>query len=131
MSKFFKSTWLKARAVCKAFDLELATFETSDEVQHFFNKIGLIDYFNSNNYRYAFVDGISLTPKSPTDWYWTNSGEKVPYNLLWAKGEPNHANTNEICLSIGNGIKTDPLGFNDHGCDAALEHFICQKTVII
>jgi len=67
---------------------------------------------------YVFVDGITLTPKSPTDWYWTNSGEKIPYTIQWNKGEPNNYSNNENCLSIGRRIRNDTLGFSDHFCNA-------------
>jgi len=94
------------------------------------NEIVKIYYFANADFKYVFVDGIALTPKSPTDWYWTNSGEKIPYTFQWAKGEPNDSN-NENCLSIGRGSRNDTLGFNDHKCDSVSTNFVCQKTVMI
>ena len=111
--------------------MELATFETSDEAQQFLNKIAAIYYFRDNDHVYALVDGFTPTPKSTTDWHWTNSGLKIPYNLQWAAGEPNnHAEDNENCLSIGRTTRTQTLGFNDITCFYKSANFVCQKTVM-
>lgn len=115
--------------ICKAFDLELATFETLDEVESFFDKASRIDYFSSDqNYRYALVDGMTLTPKSSTDWHWTNSGIKIPYDIPWIDGEPNNKDKLESCLSVGRRYLREKFGFNDDKCASAPNAFICQKT---
>lgn len=111
--------------------MELATFETSDEVTELLKNSFLIEIFDriqDKQYKHFHVDGITSAGNSHTEWYWTNSGEKIPYYLPWATGEPNFKDQNEFCLSIGKGSKNHRLGFNDIGCWNSLNHFICQKT---
>jgi len=129
LSKLFQATWVDAKTICKAFDLELATFETSDEASNFINRESVKNFFDGfDNSHFVFVDGIVLTPRSHTDWYWTNSGEKIPYNMQWIAGEPNYQGNSEYCLSIGKNYKTEKIGFNDDKCWYSPTHFICQKT---
>ena len=119
-SKLFKVNWVEAKAICKAFDLELATFETSEEAKNFLNITANFEH------HYVLVDGIALTQESPTDWYWTNSGKKIPYDIEWADGEPNYYEAEERCLSIGIGNKKKYLGFNDYQCWSDTIPFICE-----
>lgn len=130
-SKYFKSTWVEAKAICKSFDLELVTFETRVEAEFFFKKIATIYYFTNFDEKYVLVDGFSSTPKSTTDWYWTNSGLKVPYNMQWLEGEPNHTEGMENCLSIGRKMQNQKIGFNDIPCYKYSYKFVCQKTIMM
>jgi len=128
LSRLFQATWVDAKTICKAFDLELATFETSDEASNFINRESVKNFFDGFDDHFVFVDGVGLTPKSLTDWYWTNSGEKIPYSMQWNAGEPNYHQNYEYCLSIGKISKNEKIGFNDYRCWEYPKHFICQKT---
>ncbi|XP_070491061.1 macrophage mannose receptor 1-like [Chironomus tepperi] len=126
LSKHFKSHWAESKAICKSFDLELATFETLQEQQSFFDKLVKVDHISSTE---AHIDGMATVSKSQTDWYWTNSGVKIPYQLLWKAGEPNNARGDEFCLAV-NKFDDNSFGMNDYPCSDLPARFICQETKI-
>ena len=130
VSKFFKANWHRAKAFCKAFDLELATFETSEEAANFLNNQPFIKFIENYDYISVVVDGFGFTPTSSTEWYSTNTGVKIPYNLQWLAGEPNYYGNDEYCLSVAKQNKNGPLGFNDYPCNEYPTRFICQKTLM-
>jgi len=75
-----------------------------------------------------YVDAMSLTVKSPSDWYWTKSGQKLTFTLPWIPGEPNnHNNMNEVCLSFTKISISSKFGFNDAPCSPASYTFLCQR----
>ncbi|CAG9809609.1 unnamed protein product [Chironomus riparius] len=127
----FKSTWINAKIICKAFNLELATFETKDEADNFLKKTAAIKHFQDNNEAYVLVDGMTFMSELPMHFYWTNSGLKIPYNLTWAEGEPTNGYKDENCLSIGRANKNETLGFNDINCNENVAEFLCQQTMLI
>jgi hypothetical protein len=109
-----KAPWLESRAICRSYDLELTTIETLLEAQTVIN-LSKISGFG------GFIDGMTLTLKSPTDWYWTKSGKKLSFALPWRSGEPNnYNNVNEACLVLSG------TGFNDAPC-SNIYSFLCQK----
>lgn len=73
----------------------------------------------------VFIDGIALSKMSKTDWYWTNSGKKINYEMEWGRNQPNFQNQNQWCLSLDpeSGYK-----FNDLQCQEEVRPFICQKV---
>ncbi|XP_070490806.1 CD209 antigen-like protein E [Chironomus tepperi] len=118
ISRNYQSNWEDAKAICKLFNLELATFETLHEANSFFNLPNVIQ-------DYVFVDGTTTVLGSPTEWYWTNKGErKIAYALPWDRGEPNNAGI-ESCLTV---IKHGKIGFNDLSCWTNPKYFICQRN---
>ena len=68
-----------------------------------------------------YIDGMTTTPHSPTDWYWTNSGNKVSFPMQWAFGQPDFAG-DEYCLSI-----VPSEGFNDIACNSSVFSFFCHR----
>ncbi|KAL7036610.1 hypothetical protein ACKWTF_008867 [Chironomus riparius] len=75
-----------------------------------------------------FIDAITLTLKSTTDWYWTKSGQKLSFALPWMPGEPNnHNNAHEVCLSFGKVTVSSKSAFNDAPCTSTAYTFLCQK----
>lgn len=125
---------MTAKVACKAYEMELATFETLREFTSFqqlwedskLNK-------NFNSVFYLHVDGITKTPKSLDDWYFTKNGQKIPFQMPWLTGEPNCANNAEYCLSIGKKSSEDLLQFNDSICYSSrsfyhFNSFVCQKV---
>ena len=109
--------------------MELATFETRDEALNFINFLEEHEYFKAS-LRLINVDGITDSQGSPTEWYWTNSGEKIPYSIPWAAGQPDNFYNNEPVLSVGRISMNDSIGFNDAPANYAAR-FACQKTELI
>ncbi|CAG9809169.1 unnamed protein product [Chironomus riparius] len=123
VSKSFKANWDVAKAICRSFDLELATFETLEEFQNFEKILESTNPFSD----IAHVDGITTKLGSFSDWYWTNSGAKIPYSLLWNPTQPdNGKGSEEACLSLQK--FQGKYGFNDYFCSKQATVFICQKT---
>lgn len=73
------------------------------------------------------TDGITATPKSSTEWYWTSSGKKVSYALPWNPGQPDYKLNKEYCLAIGRVRSYNPLKFHDFPCTEDPRQFICQR----
>lgn len=72
------------------------------------------------------VGGISLTPRSTSDWYWVNSGKKLDFTLKFVPGQPDFAHGIENCLSINK--YGNEFGFNDIPCFGHWDRkFICQR----
>jgi len=114
--------WLESRAICKSYDLELVTIETLAEAQAILN---MAYKGNTLNTVFTYVDAMAFTLKSPTNWYWTKSGEKVSFALPWRTGEPNnYNNSNEACLAFTR------LEFYDVPCTNFFP-FVCQKIDFI
>jgi len=126
LSKYLRTNWFDAKLVCKSFDLELASFETLTEVEYFINIVKNHPFVISYGGYHMLVDGITNTPNSTTDWYWTNSGTKVSFALPWQRGEPNYLNEGEYCLALS-AHEPSTLGFNDFPCQIGLRAFVCQR----
>jgi len=127
VSRYATADWFGAKALCKSFDLELATFETLIEAEKFIQVAKENQFIKTKIYPHVFVDGMTLTPNSATDWYWTRTGEKIPFTLPWKVGEPNFAfNGTEYCISVFLQAP-DNLGFNDVRCQIEETRFICQR----
>lgn len=76
------------------------------------------------------TDGMAVTPRltNKDNWFWTNSGKKVSYDLPWTGTQPDFARGTEYCLTIGRVGGNDTLGFNDYTCVNGIIHFICQNV---
>ncbi|CAG9807027.1 unnamed protein product [Chironomus riparius] len=125
-SKYLRTDWFGAKVNCKAFNLELATFETLTEAQTFLNMAWNHNFIMSHNLTFFLIDGMTLTPKSTTDWYWTKNGEKISFKIPWQPDEPNFEFEEEHCLSVWiQDVKA--IGFNDCKCQKLTWPFICQR----
>jgi len=86
---------------------------------------------NNSNLRtltsvWLYIDGVSLSTNSPTDWYWTKLGEKVSYSIPWRPGTPDNNAGSEYCLTIGKGSINEQFGFDDARCDSST-FIACQR----
>ena len=127
MSRYTTADWFGAKALCKSFGLELATFETLTEAETFIQVAKENQFIKTNVHPHFLVDGMTLTPNSTTDWYWTKTGEKIPFPLPWREGEPNFAfDGTEYCISVFLQAP-DNLGFNDVRCQIEERPYICQR----
>ena len=114
--------------------MELATFETLDEFKNFqqlWEKSNFSELFKSTFYLH--VDGITKTPKSYDDWYFTKNGRKIQFEMPWLEGEPNCGSNIEYCLSVGKKSSEDVIKFNDSICYSTRNNFhfnsfVCQKV---
>lgn len=72
------------------------------------------------------IDGMTNVVLSIDDWYWTNNGKKIQFELPWGFNEPNNATEyDELCLAL----KTESTGMalNDVTCQVAEISFVCQR----
>lgn len=78
--------------------------------------------------KWVHIGGMALTPKSPNDWYWVTTGEKVDYDLPWHPDEPNYINPKQMCLALYTSeFLLDDV--NCYGSDEGGDKFICQKII--
>lgn len=108
--------------------MEILTLETKSESNY------LLDVLNNStslpeNENIFHIGGISLTPRSTTDWYWVVSGKKLDFILNFLPNQPDFAGGVENCLSI---VKREKFGFNDIICSTQWDRkFICQRDEIL
>lgn len=130
LSRHLTGSWTEAKSMCCAFDLDFASFETENEMNSFRLLFETNEELKSLQWQWILIDGINKvpTPRSKTDWYWTNSGNKIAFHIPWIPGQPDCAHgCIEHCLSIGrhsDGI----IKFNDYPCKAWPTQFICQHV---
>ncbi|KAL7013239.1 hypothetical protein ACKWTF_015287 [Chironomus riparius] len=126
--RYMENSWGESKAICKAFGLELVTLETLAEARNF---LALAESSSETKKLRApfwiFIDGIELTPKSTTDWYWTKNGQKISFLIPWGPVQPDNWQGNERCFSIGKRDAGDRFGYNDHACSNVNLPFICQR----
>jgi len=126
VSRYTTADWFGAKALCKSFGLELATFETLTEAETFIQVAKENQFIKANIHPHVIVDGMTLTPRSITDWYWTRTGEKIHFTLPWRKNEPSFQGDIEYCMSLFLHEAHD-LGFNDIRCQNEALPYICQR----
>jgi len=105
--------------------MELARFETIDEVNKVFDMIK--KNVALQNGFWMFVDAMTPSPGSKNNWYWTQTGRKISFNIPWATSNP--SGRHEQCLSIGRHGINNPLSFNDVPYDGYKNIFLCQKQI--
>lgn len=127
--RYIKATWIEAKAICKTYNLELASFKTLEEANAVMDMVRRDSLLSAIDFLWIFLDGIALTQKSPTDWYWTENGEKISFSMPWLSGQPDTAGNAEWYLSIGRFTKEGTLGFNDIPGRDFVNTFMCQKYI--
>lgn len=107
--------------------MELTSFETMQEFAIFDEFFTRIIAPVNLKLKWVIIDGINLipTPKSRTDWFWTNSGKQISYPIPWLPGQPDCAGGSEFCLTLGN-ENADRFLFNDYPCMQLPTQFLCQ-----
>lgn len=73
-----------------------------------------------------FMDGISSTLKSKTEWYWASSGNKISYSIPWLSGQPDNGGGDERCLEFRRESPTQNYAFSDRSCGMS-RYFTCQR----
>jgi len=123
--RYSTAPWAESKAICKAFDLELVSFETLAESRAFLSMVENYSGFRKLDSVWLWIDGIALTGKSPTDWYWTKSGKKISFPMDWYINSP--GSIDQFCMCIGRATITTTSGFNDCYCYNAYK-IACQRT---
>lgn len=121
--RYFKTASSVVRPICQAHGYDAASLDTLEE----FEAVSLLCKRHQNliNNDYVHIDGITMTPKSQKDWYWTVSGKKVNYEMSWAPKNLDFNYNSEWCLSLG---PANVYQFNDIRCQDQNLSFICQRT---
>ena len=126
-SRYAKANWIDAKTICNSFDLELASFETLPEATSFLGMCLKNDFILSYGESYFHIDGMTQTPNSTTEWYWTNSGRKISFPIPWQPKQPDLFGGVEYCLSFMAFRYYNVPGFNDIGCKSVMMPFVCQR----
>jgi len=98
--------------------------ETIAETRALFTMCENHSYLRTLSSTWSWIDAITLTGKSTTEWYWTKSGRKISFPIPWYPGTPD--TIDQYCLAIGKSSINAKFGFNDGHCYGALR-FICQR----
>ena len=124
-----EATWIEAKTICKTFNMELASFKTLEEANTVMDMVRRDSKLAEIDFLWMFLDGIALSPKSKTDWYWTETGEKIGFTIPWPPTQPDTADGNEFYLSFGRFTKEGTLAFNDLPGKKFMNSFLCQKFI--
>jgi len=84
-------------------------------------------FIQSYGTTHIHIDGMTLTPRSTTDWHWTNSGNRISFPIPWQPGQPDFHKNNEYCFSFIAGQDFFAQGFNDIECKDYIAPFVCQR----
>lgn len=136
----FKSDWMQAQGVCKNYGMELATFETKEEMK----AVTSMCKKYKSLYDGVHIGGMAIASKLEFYWYWVNSGNRISYDTSvnaeelktteikyqeadddhsWTTEAPHHPQ--EFCLAL----KTENFTFSDVPCYGGQElPFMCQKS---
>ncbi|KAL7036603.1 hypothetical protein ACKWTF_008862 [Chironomus riparius] len=127
-SRYSESFWAESKAICNAFKMELASMETLAEANALLTMADNHSFLRAVNDIIIWIDGIALSPISTTDWYWSNSGEKINFPIPWVIGQP--SSTDQRCLSIHKAGINQKFGFNDFHCsDSYFIYLFVDVTV--
>jgi hypothetical protein len=123
--RHYKVASAHVKSICLAHNLDIASLDTLNE----FNFVSSQCKRQQNLVGdYVHIDGIAMSPKSAKDWYWTNSGMRISYEMPWAPKKLDFTQQLEWCLSLG---PTGVYKFNDIRCNGENgeeRSFICQKV---
>lgn len=121
--RHFQTTWENARSICRSYNMEIATFETLEEMQ----VVSDLCKDNENIMTpYVHVGGMTTREGTKESWFWIVTGKRINYNMPWADGEPNNDEDSQFCLALG----TKNFLFDDIDCFGRSESkFICQYKV--
>lgn len=122
-----KSDWSAAASGCHSADLEFLSLNTANEADNFFKLAKGYKYKQSLG-TVIHVGGQIAAGKKSDDWVWMETGEKICYEMKFAKGQPNKIGV-EKCLAIGNTQQNGSTlsGFHDVPCEKLAKKFFCQK----
>lgn len=114
--------------------MEIAIFPTIEEARNILNLLSVNTNLTDVWYH---IGGISLTPKSKTDWYWVTTGEHIDYEIPFGPGQPDHWLGVEMCMNIYRSPSNSQSNyFNDCPCSESTSDvkypeysFICEDKI--
>lgn len=125
-SRYSSGSWADSRSFCHSYGLEFLTMDTLAEGRAVLTMADNNSILRTFTSVWLNIDGIALTLKSPTNWYWTNSGKKISYPIPWRPDAPNNHGGSEYCLTIGRYLTTGKFGFDDALCNNN-DRISCQR----
>lgn len=124
MPRFLRATWLTATLTCEAFDMQIVSFDTAEEMEEV--RKMLID--NNLPSVWMHIGAMTKDAGSRDEWYWTATGKKTSFDFPWASDQPSFHYNNEWCLNVEPNINGGFL-FHDVQCTGCCENsFICQQN---
>ncbi|CAG9805260.1 unnamed protein product [Chironomus riparius] len=128
LQRYSSAPWAESKAICKAFDLDLVSFETLVESRAFLNMLDTNSALRTLASISVWSDGITLSSiGSTTDWYWSKTGKKISFSIDWLPNQPNGNNDQQYCMCIARHDFSSTLKFNDCFCYGAYR-IACQRT---
>jgi len=125
--RYITATWIEAKAICHSYDMELASFKTLTEANAIITLVDMNADLGPRDNLWIFIDGVTLAARSPTEWYWSGTGEKIDFAMPWLPTQPDTNGGIEWFLSIGKHKKEQRTGFNDIPGNNFVNTFLCQK----
>lgn len=122
---YLRATWLLSKAHCNAQGMKFVSIDSQAEadyfIPHIIQNLALIDGV-------AHIGAIATIAKSPTEWYWVETSQKVSFTIPWAAYQPDNFGNNEMCMTIRK-LTASTVAFNDIPCsESVLGNFICQTV---
>jgi len=135
-----KWDWFNARNYCRKRCMDLVSFETADEYQHFKNIIGETKYVWTSG-RLCNFDGCDqdqFFPKNINGWFWSaNQARLNPTNGRafhdWSqtggagRPQPDSREGEEACLAVLNNFYGDGIKWHDVACHHT-KPIICEDV---
>ena len=96
--------------------MEFLALETLTEARAYLSMLDNDSFLRAKGAAWIYIDAVGLTLKSPTDWYWSNTGKKISYAIPWRTGNPNNIGGSEYCIGIYRSGIAERFGFDDVTC---------------
>lgn len=121
----YVGSWTDAFNICNSFKMNLLSLDSQAEATQFLSIfVANFKLFD----KWTHIGAVTTVKKSPTEWYWVNTRQKVNFPLKFTAGNPDNYLDSERCLVLT--IDNENYGFNDNQChDQAVMKFICQIVV--
>lgn len=104
----------------------MITLDTLDEARSVLTMSDNNSILRSYTSVRLYIDAVTLSIKTTTEWYWTKTGKKIAYPIPWRPGTPDNSLGNEYCLTIGRYLTTGIFWFDDAQCNDG-HVVLCQR----
>ncbi|CAG9798113.1 unnamed protein product [Chironomus riparius] len=125
--RYISATWIEAKAICQTYGMELASFKTLAEANAVITLVEMNADLKNRDNLWIFINGVALAAQSKTEWYWTDSGQKIDFVIPWLINQPDTNGGTEWFLSIGKHNKEQRTAFNDIPGNNFVGIFLCQR----
>lgn len=125
--RHYKVTHATSRLICVGYGMDLVMIRSINE----FHAVTAMAYNHKNILtECVYIDGMSpmtTTSNSGTEWYYTKTGEKIPFELPWHWKQPDTGSGIERCLNLL--LYSNAFLANDGDCNQ-INSFICERKVV-